>query len=327
MRIAFVWDWNIEPTQAITWKDGLAAAIRILSTKHELKAYTMGDSDYTFPHEYFPIHVKKNQDTLVADVKEFNPDVILCWGDTTRPGAKPLSELGKPMALCFAGGDCFNGSYPYFSHFFVESSVYKSRYEAAGASVSIAFGTNTELFQPLPSQQKIFDVFFPATFALWKRHNLLAEATRDYKTCVCGYMYFTHERDCWGVCEAAGNLVLPHLPPNALQRMYAASKTCVLPSMNTGGSQRSVLEAMAMNIPVIVCQDSDKTSEYVREAGEGAIVAPEADAIKQAIEEWKNKTVNTRDYILSKWSEQHYATNLENGLLNICHNPNPGKAA
>lgn len=308
MRIAFLHDWPIEWGQEYTWRDGLAAAIKILSQRHEVKFWAQGKKQI-LPHPYFPIYVS---DDIVAEVREFNPDKIIIWGDTTRPHAREFAPLNKPMALCFAGGHMDGDATNYIDHYFVESEVYKGRFEAQGKSVSTAFGTNTELFKPIPEQQKIFDALFPATFALWKRHNLFAEATRDLKACAVGYIYETHEQECWQVCEKAGNLVLPHVSAEALRHLYAASKCVVIPSRSDGGSQRTVLEAMAMDIPVIATGDSDKTTEYVREGG-GQIVGANAEEIRQAI--LNAKPINTRDYILSKWSEHKYAEALEQWLL------------
>lgn len=310
MRIAFIWDWTIVPDQAITWQDGLAAALKELGTRHELKVWTCG-GDYIFPHPYFSLHVSND---IGTEVRDFNPDKIIIWGDTTRPHARVLAPLQKPMALCFAGGHMDGDARNYMDHYFVESEVYKGRFEAQGCSVSTAFGTNTELFTPLPNQTKQFDALFPATFALWKRHNLFAEATKGLKACAVGYMYETHEQECWQFCENAGNLVLPHISAEALHRLYAASSCVVIPSRADGGSQRTVLEAMAMNIPVIVCGDSDKTTEYVR-AGGGQIVGANADEIRQAIEFVGKETINTRDYILKNWSEFTYADAIDTWLL------------
>ena len=280
MRIAFVWDWPIVPEQAITWKDGLAAAIKILSQKYELKVFAMGPSEYTLPHEYFPIYVTRD---INASVKEFNPDRIIIWGDTTRPAAEQLAPLGAPIALCFAGGHLDGGAVPFISHYFVESKVYAEKMGARGRSVSTAFGTNTELFKPIPAQHKLFDALFPATFALWKRHDLFAKATGGLTACAVGYKYLTHEKECWEICEKNGVLTLPHCSPETLTQLYSASRCVVIPSRADGGSQRTVLESMACGIRPIVCGDSDKTTEYVRESGFGITVEPEANKIREAI--------------------------------------------
>lgn len=311
MKIAVVHDWEPSVEQELTWRDGLCAAIRELGTRHEVKFWTCGEG-MVLRHPYFPIHFSND---IPSEVRDFNPDVILHWADCTRPNAMPLKALGKPMALCFAGGDTMRDNTMLFDHFFVESSVYKARFESMGKSVSIAFGTNTDLFQPTKSA-RYFDAIFPATFALWKRHKLFADAVHGLRTVAVGYQYQDHEQECWQICRDAGVLILPHISAEALRTLYAASKCVVITSNHQGGSQRTVLEAMAMNIPVIVMNDSDKTTEYVREGG-GWIVDPEPSEIRRAIDSLSGVPIKTRDYVLSKWSHIKYAEALEHGLQSI----------
>jgi len=310
MRIAICHDWPVHYEQEYTWRDGLAAAIRELAKRHEVKFWVEGKKSL-IEHPYFPIHVSQN---IRDEVKAYKPDVILMWGDLTRPNAEPLSTLGRPMALCFAGGAASGPTLPHFDHIFVESQVYFDRFSAAGRSVSRAFGTNTELFTPMDSH-KHFDAIFPATFAAWKRHNIYAEAVRGLPACAVGYMIPNHEEFCWKACEAAQVLTLPHVSAETLHRLMGASKTCVITSHETGGSQRTVLEALSMNLPVIVMEDSDKTSEYVRQAG-GYIVPPKPDLIREAILNAEPQT--TRQWVLDNYSEYKYAADLETGLLSLC---------
>lgn len=322
MRIAFLWDWDNDLHQMATWKDGLAAAIRILASRHELKFFTCGKTDFVFPHDYFDIHVVRSGEPMVEAVRAFAPDVILIWGDQTRPHAGPLKILGKPMALCFAGGDPFGPNWALWDHIFCESQSYLMKYQnVGGVSTSIAFGTNTELFDPahmrLKGQEKKFDVIFPATFALWKRHQLFAEATKGLSTVCSGFMYMDHEQECWQFPQASGALVLPHVSAETLAHLYAASRSCLITSIWYGGSQRTVLEAMAMNCPLVVMSDSDKTSEYVLDCEEGSVVDPRSEVVREAVEEAMQKKVNTRPYILDKWSEKCYADALEAGLKKI----------
>jgi hypothetical protein len=64
--------------------------------------------------------------------------------------------------------------------------------------------------------------------------------------------------------------------------------------------------------------DSTMTSEYIRECGEGAIVEPEPSHIRKAVEEWKGKKVNTREWIMKNYSEFIYADKIKEGILSIC---------
>jgi len=172
-------------------------------------------------------------------------------------------------------------------------------------------------------QKRVFDVCFPATFAAWKRHDVFARATKGFSSACIGYMYPDHEQWCWQVVQKAGSLTVPHMAASGLRHVMAASGVCLIPSQNNGGSQRTVLEAMAMNVPVIVMEDSHKTSEYVRKAEAmgyvvGKIVPPQEHLIKQAIEECLAMKANGRDYVKQNWSEYHYASAIESGLKSIC---------
>jgi glycosyltransferase involved in cell wall biosynthesis len=219
--------------------------------------------------------------------------------------------------------------WPNFDLFFVESEDYKQGYLARGMEVMTAFGCNTNLYDPeditVKGQSKVFDVVFPATFAAWKRHDLFSKATYGYRTSCAGYMYTDHEMECWQEPQKSGCLTVPHLPATCVKHLLAAGSVCLITSANNGGSQRTVLEAMAMNVPVIVMSDSDKTSEYVFDAIDkgykvGAVVPPEEGAIRRAINEWLDAKANGRQFILDKWSHVVYANSLEEGLQRLLGN-------
>lgn len=316
MRIAVVHDWEPDIQQELDWQDGLAAAIRELGKRHEVRFYTMGKSTIELPHPYFPIRMMGSSDELFNDVREFDPDVILHWADTTRPNASVLFQLQKPMALCFAGGNPMGETQPLFDHIFVESQVYKDVFDANGVSCSIAFGTNTDLFAPI-EQNKMFDICFPATFAGWKRHDLYAASVQGRRSIAMGYMYTDHEQECWQECLRLGTTVLPHVSANVLKYMYAASRICLITSLSSGGSQRTVLEAMAMNLPLIIT-DSDKF-DYAYESGKVFVAEPTVESIRGYIDAILDgeQEVNTRDYVLENWSHIKYADALEKGLQSI----------
>ena len=232
-------------------------------------------------------------------------------------------KLGIKQAICFAGGQPFGPTWNNFDLFFVESDEYKLKFQAANVDVMTAFGTNTKLYDPkderLVGQAKLFDVCFPATYAAWKRHKLFSEATQGLRTVCAGYMYDDHETECWKEPQRGGSFVLPHVPASGLRHLLAASRVCLITSETTGGSQRTVLEAMAMDVPVIVMDDSPKTSEYVLDAISkgykvGAVVPPDPLGIKRAIYEWEDEKANGRQYILDTWSEKNYAEQINLGL-------------
>lgn len=312
MKLAFVWDWNPTYEQTITWQDGLARALKELQDRgHNVLVFVPGKEPSIVKHPYFKIRVSAD---LPLDISMESVDAILHFADMTRPNAKPLRELGLPMAVCFAGGEPVTYNTYDFDHVFVESKVYKEAFKKADVSVSVAFGTNTDLFTPI-DQIRVFDTIFPGTFAAWKRHDLYAQATRGLKSLAVGYMYKDHEQECWEECIRMGTTVMPHVSAEALHYLYAASRMCVITSQSDGGSQRTVLEAMAMNLPLIVT-DSDKfdyiTSDVYR-------CDPEPEEIRSYINAILDGDgdVNTRDYVLNNWSHLQYADALEKELLRI----------
>jgi len=312
MRIAFVWDWEPNYYQSITWEDGLAGALKVLIDRgHEVAVMCAGDTDNVIKHPLFDMHVLTD---IPKFVKEYNPDVVLHWADMTRPNAIETFKMGIPQAICFAGGEPLAENVALFDHIFVESQVYEDVFKERGYSVSRAFGTNTELFKPMDDQPKVFDTIFPATFAAWKRHEIYARATKGLTSLAVGYRYHDHEQECWQVCLDNDVMILPHVSAQTLHELYAASRVCVVPSLSSGGSQRTVLEAMSMNLPLIIT-DSDK---FDFAHGHGAFVAdPDPNSVRALINMALESEVSTRDYIVENWSEYTYADALEAGLKGI----------
>lgn len=319
MKVAFVWDWYNELSYLIGWKDGLAAALQIMKSECELKIYTQIPrikGEMIVPHDYFDIYGYSDWQSMQDQVIRDNPDVVLFWADMTRPA---IGELARrfPAAICFAGGDPMLSNVHLFKKIFVENADYCERLMIADKNVEIAFGANTGLFQP-KSQPKVFDAFFPACFADWKRHGLYADAVKNMKAMACGW-FQEHEPWCYEACQKNGVFTTQHVPSYLLVDFYNASKTVIITSADNGGSQRSVLEAMACNIPVIVMNDSNKTSEYVIKAGYSELVCePDALSIQNKVLDYKDKVVNTRQWVIDNYSEHVYARKLLNGLKEIC---------
>lgn len=300
------------------WKDGLAAALRILGKECELKIYTQGSVkvETVVHHEYFDIFVYPDWQSMAAQVEADKPDACLFWADMTRPAIDRLATQ-FPSAICFAGGDPIMNATRLFKKIFVESNEYLERLQVAGFPVELAFGCNTALFKP-QKQPKTFDAFFPATYADWKRHALFAGAVEGLPAMACGN-YQAHEPWCYDVCVEKGVFTTKHIFPDQLVDFYNASRTVVITSANNGGSQRSVLEALACNIPCIVMVDSQKCSQYIYEAGCGAmVVEPNKQDIRAAIERWKDRPMETRGFVLANYSEEMYAAKLLAGLKEIC---------
>lgn len=293
MRIAFTWYEITNYKWRLT--DGLGAALALLQQKH-----TIG---YFEPHDH-------------KGIEAFKPDVLLHWGPLCGNDIKDVKYLPYKKAICFAGGPIDELNVDGFDLYFTESAVNEQEFTKFGVPWKRAFGINEQMFKPEALPKK-YDGMFAGTFAKWKRPYLFAQAVGD-KGVAIG-LHQAHEPECYQVCYAAGVEVHPDTHRSQIPAFINQSHTVVNCADVWGGGQRLTLEAMSCNVPPIVMKDSPKNCEYVEESGFGIIVEPTVDDIKEAIAMVKHNpwTPKGRDYILSKFSSQHYANQLEEGLCNL----------
>lgn len=313
MRLAVTNDWA-DPKSAVFWnKDGFLKMLQVLKERDgwEVVFFKKSDRSFSWPHDCVDIRFSPNPAQAVRD---FKPDAILYFSDLSRPIIEELNDYPCPKAICYSGGR-FTNYERMVDLIFVESKTYVKWFAERGIKAIQAFGTNTELFKPY-NQPKFFDAFFPATFASWKRHHLFAEAMGD-KGLLCGW-WQPNEMIIIEKAFKCRTGVLHHQIAESIALLYSMAKVVLVTSHDTGGSQRTVLEAMACNIPLVVMSDSTMTSEYVREAGEGMICEPNVEDIRKAVEIMKDKKVNTREWIMKNYSEYVYADKVRDGILSLC---------
>lgn len=315
MKLAVCNDW-FDPKSAIFWnKDGFLKMLHVLRERDrwEIKFFKKSDRSFEWKHDYVDLHFSQDP---VKNLLEWNPDAILGFSDLSRPYLKDIAGK-KPIGLCFSGGT-FKDYKDVPDIIFVESKSYLKFMGDIGVKKAVqAFGTNTEVFKPY-KQPKIFKAFFPATFAGWKRHDLFSEAMG--KDGLAAGWWQENEPDCWQVCVKNGCALLHHQLPESVVQLYNMAHTCLITSRNEGGSQRSVLEAMACGIPPVVMSDSDKNREYVEEAGFGAIVEPDANRIREVVDDMIARPHDPQKgiaYISSKYTQYHYADKIKEGILSI----------
>lgn len=311
MRLAVINQWY-DKKSAVFWnKDGFLKMLSVLRDRDawEVRFFKKHDNTFDWKHDYVDLRFSPDP---VQELIDWRPDVVLFFANF---GDDFLPQLqGKfPIAMCYTGGRYTDyASVP--DIVFTESKSYIPwMKQVCDGKIVQAFGTNTELFRPL-DQPKIFDGFFPATGAAWKRHHLFAEALGS-RGLVCGF-WQPHEPQCLEVCVKNRVAVLHHQMAESVSYLYSMAKTVVITSADTGGSQRTVLEAMSCNVPVIVMSDSTMTTEYVEES-EGAIVEPDVNKIREAVEEWKDRKVSTREWILDNYSEFVYADKIKQGIESL----------
>lgn len=285
MVISFVWN----DKNRITWDDGLMKALEILP--YEVKVY-----DYHSLDE-------------IA-----NGDVIIWWSDLTHRQHEVLNKIDKPKILCLAGGPHISDRAKKWDYIFTETEHDYSFIKSLDIPTQIAFGTNTQLFYP-ENQPKIWDAIFPASYAKWKRQDLFSTAVKE-KGITCGHIQPKSDRDCYKVCIENGTLALPEVKREVLRGLYNASWSTLITSDKRGGSDRTVLESMACNVPVIVMSDARDLKHYIEESGFGAICEPTINSIRKTIEEVKQKKWGSegRDYVLRYYSEKIYSNKIDKAI-------------
>ncbi len=286
-----------EPDDFHHWNDGLAAALKLLEEHYAISYKDSGRfmQDYASADPY--------------DVSGF--DIVMGWGGSTSREAEFLKKVDHPRkVLLYAGGELHPDVFEDIHHVVLETPTDT----IDGISTSYAFGTNTKFFTPKKTP-KIWDGFLPAAYAAWKRQQLFADALGD-KGLLCGPKQEV-ETECFEYPEEMGVLTLPNMNQEVLPYLYSASYALVNTATQWGGCQRSILESMACGVPAIVMGDSKRNAWYIEDSGIGFVVDPDPNSIRAAIEKVKATQWETRRYVMSKWTERHYAENLRSVLESV----------
>ena len=280
LKIAFVHPWGeAKRYDPLIW-DGLHAALNVVSKFHQVDWFLGGDEP---PDAY---------------------DWIIPWGVMSIPFNNTIEKYHAKKAIFCAGHPDDITNIEKFDVVFVESGAVYYKMRKYCKRIELAFGTDTGFFKP-KEEKKIYDAFFPATFSPWKRQDLFAEAIGD-KGLVCGVVQ-PDGVDIVRKCVERGTHVLAGLVPTRLVAdLYNMSKVCVITSWH--GSERTALEAMSSNIPLVVTKDNELVCSLLPK--ESIQVEPNPEAIRKGFLKALTMKINTRDYILDNFSHLLYATKI-----------------
>lgn len=271
------------------WDDGLRGAMRILEDKYEVKYHLDG----------------------VCDCPTY-PDVVFAWGGTLATTYQNAQEMPCKRVLLFAGGDRSPELFNNFNFVCFENESHTLEARSKGVRCVTAFGTDTTVFKPIKNP-KVFDTIYPAAFGLWKRKDLFAEAVKDMSALTIGNIQ-VHEPQCMDVCVDNGVAVSGDIPQSRLPYFYGMSCTATVIPVSFIGGQRTVLEALACKLPVIVPSDAPLVTEFKHVT----IVEPTPLSIRDGILSQLD-TVNEEGYawVHENMTQEHYAKKLENVLSNL----------
>lgn len=300
MKIMFYW-FGFDGRYG-KWEDGLAAAMKLIEQKHEVRYRDVNDK-------------------TIEEAHEWKPDIVLFWEAPVCQRGKDadmwfsVCNLPYKKALLFAGGPLKAIDVKDFDLVFTESAINDEDCEREGIPYKRAFGVNTQIFNP-EKLDKLYDGSMAATFADWKRHTLFAQALGD-KGAVMGRKQ-EHDLNGFNACIVRKVNVFSEGTAADVARMINQSHVVVNTSEFWGGGQRCTLEAMACGVPVLVMLDSPKNREYVEESGAGIVCEPNAEAIKEAFKQLTPEMgLKGFEYVQSKWTERHYASALLSGIQSI----------
>lgn len=288
------------------WCDGLFGALTELAKDITVTVFGYSDQDTTLLREGIEIKLFTSENGMRRWLDSYQPHIILGWG-TSFHNWQELDYNGVPgkKILLYAGGtpDDTNAS-KLFDLVVVENESDKKFFKRS----EVAFGTNTKVFRPL-DLNKVYPAFYPAAFALYKRHNLWAKSVPDGSLAV-GQMQ-DHETECFEVVTENGHIISPPLSMNSMPFFYNQSFATVLTPEHLGGCQRAALESMACNIPVLATNDS-KASEFEGVWSCDPNVQEISNAYLTMVTEFEQNPINLREeYVVGKYDHIKYAEKLK----------------
>ena len=284
MKIAVVWDWVLASWAKPLAHDGLMAAMDLIGMDNQVDWYLDGE----YPEDKY--------------------DWILPWGVGSIKFNKTIEKYSGRKALLCAGHPQDTDNFNKFEAIFAESPSVYEQIRAKGYRTILAFGTDTEYFKPR-KRKKIIDAFYPATYSQWKRQDLFTEALGS-RGLTCGTIQ-PDGVDLYERCLANNTYALAGLMPSRLvAEMYNLARCCVITSWH--GSERTLLEAMSSNCPVVITRDNELTCSLAND--EVIRVDPTPEGIWNGVQEALEKRVNTREYIFENYSHNIYAERIKKVL-------------
>ena len=284
MKIAIIWWWDKASWIFDNWRDGHRTAIEELAKKH---------------------HVGWYLDKTMPDPGEC--DFLLFWSSSNEDYFDLLYKYKEPKGLCLTTNPQNVENLRKMNIVFVESTPIYEECRALGLPVIKAFGTDTDFFSPGEVGSDItksnyhhtawsikkIKYFYPATFSPWKRQSDIAHLGKDL-LCI-GTVQPDGQKELEACKKNNVKIMEGYFPANDIKGWYRRAENVIIPAIH--GSERTVLEAMSMNIlPEILHPDINKkaNSYLIEYAGSG------------------EKT--PRDFTLKRYSHKIFAKQLLKGI-------------
>lgn len=274
-KIAFVWYWEGASKTYYNWRDGLRAAIEEIDKKHLVGWY---------------------MDKTMPDIEE-DHDIILLWGDSNCEAIHQLYKYRAKKGIFLTTNPTNPDNLRQFDAVFCESDVVFEEVRRLGLKGVKAFGTDTDFFKPKKTEKDI-EYFYPATFSPWKKQSEIAYL--GSKLLCVGTVQPDGEDELQACKDSGVRLEIGYFPAEKIKQYYNRAQHVVIPAVH--GSERTVLEAMSMNIlPEILHPDINKKAySFIEE---------------YFVEKEINPKLTPRRFVLNNYSHKHYAKTVIKSLL------------
>jgi glycosyltransferase involved in cell wall biosynthesis len=243
-------------------------------------------------------------------VAQWKPDGIIIE-DFNNPVVPMLQRMlpEVPKLLIFCGGELKPPPIP-CKAVMVASEAMKKVLESQGCRgriFSSAFTVDTKLFSPDPSVRKEYDIIYVADWRENKRQQLLIEALSRgaINSCCCvgaqsgiySESYFKSMKPFIARMGVGGKIVMiDRIPGHLMPAHYHKARICIHLGMSTEGGARSVMEAMACGLPVIVANDCLSNTSRVEHGKEGLHCEPTPASIHRAARQLLNNPLSIESY-------------------------------
>jgi len=241
MKILFVY-YHQNPEY---WKDGLWWSINEMSKIHNVTWLNLA------------------YDYKGTDTKDF--DFVLGWGAFGSPADKFCQGMiGIPKGLCLGGNATPVPTYAdNYQIIFYETDWVKENYlKDVNTKLVKAFGVNTEMFYPIPSDV-LWDYLSVGSFSYWKHLDKMKDKNGD-RLCIGEIQKdnMTESMDIINDLVESGIAVSGMVSPEKLNLIYNLSQTVYVPTDINGGGERTILEARSCGCKVEI-SDNPKLAELL----------------------------------------------------------------
>lgn len=266
MKLAFIWLWEHASKIYPKWRDGLRGALEEISKEHEVIFFLDG----ALPQDYH------------------DWDAILFWDDSNSAFFHVIDRYPCKKGMILTTDPHNIENLKKVDIVFCESQPIYEAVRRHGLRAVKAFGTDTDFYKPHLTLKKDIEYFYPATFSPWKRQDTIAHLG---KKLFCLGTVQPDGQEIYKKCLKMGvQCLVGYFPAEKVREYYQRAKKVIIPAIH--GSERTVLEAMALNILPEINPQNQRASSYLKEYRE------------------TKEYITPRDFIRGEYSHKKYAEKI-----------------